>query len=89
MRWPGRSPGASVTLPFIPRSVPSGLRGHGHPSARGSGVFLLSGFEPVASSPGVRCMTPELRDLPFVVLPEEPKHPPPYPLPNPEVLGLL
>ena len=65
MKLSGRSPDASVTLPFVPRSVLSGSRGHRHPSACDSRVFLLTGFEPGACGSGVRCMTAEQRDFFF------------------------
>ena len=63
VRLPGRSPDAGVTLPLIPRSGPSGSRGHRYPSARDSRAFLRTGSEPGASSSGVWCMTAELRDM--------------------------
>ena len=44
---PGRSPRSSVKSPSIPRSVPSGSRGHRHPSAPDRCAFVLT------SPPGV------------------------------------
>ena len=44
----GRSPGSSVRSPFIPRTVPSGSRGHRHPGAEDSAILSMSptGLEP-------------------------------------------